>query len=696
MKDKSNKKRCTFDVKMSIHLQILILCILCTIISVVTLTFTTLPAIDGILKKEKESHLNDFVLSHSQKIQTVFKTYEERINNVIAVYKRTIQQSKPEDMLSDDKSDAMNMLQQQLEYVKDCGSKMDFMVIYDKNGEIIVSSNKKNSGIEVIDKEQLAMLSLEEGIIKYDYSLGEDYWSIFITMTTAVYHEGEIIGYVQYHIDGTELNEVMGNYVLSGIEEPQFNLVDKNGIIIAHSLDSQIGEQIGIPIVLEELEDIKKGNYVEGVHYRSAPYGKDTAGFTFIYIPEVELLFGVGTLESVIYKSVESVRRIFRISFYLSLLVIAFLSFLMSRYFSRPIIKLRNMLQKLAQLEFVIDYDSKEYQRNMKRKDEFGDMYHAMTDMIEVVKEKLILVDEVSEKVNVAAAYLQSSTSNITKIADETNAITQQLSAGMEEMTTSTEVITSDIAALYDNISEMRSLVNEITENSKNVVKKAEEVRKYSSEDEEKTHEMFLNIKEKSAQAIEQSKAVNQINELAQAIMEIADQTSLLSLNASIEAARAGESGRGFAVVASEIGSLAQQSSDTVAKISQIVIEVNEAVSNIVSCLNTSQKFVESSVYESYNRTRKVMVQYAEDTQNTNQLMDIMKDNTEAIASTMKGINESIQEINETIQKSAIGVSDIAHRNSNVNNLISDSYNSVSDTKVASDELINSIKEFKL
>ena len=74
------------------------------------------------------------------------------------------------------------------------------------------------------------------------------------------------------------------------------------------------------------------------------------------------------------------------------------------------------------------------------------------------------------------------------------------------------------------------------------------------------SEEMTLKIDEISTTIVATQNAVSSINEKVEGIASIADQTNLLSLNASIEAARAGESGRGFAVVAEEIGKLAESS----------------------------------------------------------------------------------------------------------------------------------------
>ena len=115
---------------------------------------------------------------------------------------------------------------------------------------------------------------------------------------------------------------------------------------------------------------------------------------------------------------------------------------------------------------------------------------------------------------------------------------------------------------------------------------------------------MFANIKQKSDEAIEQSKAVYQINELTEDIKNISSQTNLLALNANIEAARAGDAGRGFAVVATEIGDLANKTFETVDGINQIVQEVNDAVSNMTECAQKSGDAVKQTV-AGYNHLRE-------------------------------------------------------------------------------------------
>ncbi len=93
------------------------------------------------------------------------------------------------------------------------------------------------------------------------------------------------------------------------------------------------------------------------------------------------------------------------------------------------------------------------------------------------------------------------------------------------------------------------------------------------------------------AEALEAlQKSLQGIEQISAFIMEVADQTNLLGLNASIEAARAGDAGRGFSVVAEEIRKLAQRSRDDVKKIGQALQTIVEHSQTVESQLQTTNE----------------------------------------------------------------------------------------------------------
>ncbi len=117
----------------------------------------------------------------------------------------------------------------------------------------------------------------------------------------------------------------------------------------------------------------------------------------------------------------------------------------------------------------------------------------------------------------------------------------------------------------------IESLRKGITEIAKTVDLAAEQMNDVAAKQEEVTE---------SAKSIEQ--AVDASMEIIGSIQSIADQTNLLSLNASIEAARAGEAGRGFAVVATEVQNLSNSTKETTGHISEILTNMNNAVKGIL------------------------------------------------------------------------------------------------------------------
>lgn len=173
---------------------------------------------------------------------------------------------------------------------------------------------------------------------------------------------------------------------------------------------------------------------------------------------------------------------------------------------------------------------------------------------------------------------------------------------------------------------------------------------------------MYEEVRQKSGEAMEQAKAVEQITQLTQAILEISSQTNLLALNASIEAARAGEAGRGFAVVADEIGKLAAQTSTTAGDISRIIEEVIQAVENLAACLNQSTEFLETTVLKDYDNFMQVADRYAQDATEFDHDMSVINEEIESLQDAIVSIADSVDGVSCTVSEAAEEVTNIAQR----------------------------------
>ena len=373
------------------------------------------------------------------------------------------------------------------------------------------------------------------------------------------------------------------------------------------------------------------------------------------------------------------------------LVIFIFISIYISNSITRPVEKVIQTAENIANLDLTSPFDEKD----LKRKGEVGQMYNSFKNIIDNLKVFMKEMENTIQTNHEIYEDIIKELNFLTNQAEYTSATTEELSAGMEETSASAISINHSTNEINKAVADFAEKIEKGSFTAKEISEKADELNQQFVESKDRTMDTYNHTREEIEKAIKSSEEVEKINILSNAILEISDQTSLLALNAAIEAARAGEMGKGFAVVADEIKKLAESSNQTVVEIQSVTQGIMEAVNRLVDNTTSLIDFLENKVIKDYEMMVEAVNQYKDDGSVLNDIISDLSATSEELSATINQITQSMDEISSTVEDSALATNNIAEMNMNMVESISNINNVISkneEISVRLQELVSQVK----
>lgn len=356
----------------------------------------------------------------------------------------------------------------------------------------------------------------------------------------------------------------------------------------------------------------------------------------------------------------------------------------------KPLQKAIESLKQMEQGDFSHALDA----NLLKQKDDFGQLAVSLESMRTEVGR---LIGAVKEEALEITSMVQEIDENITALDEEiesVSATTEELAAGMEETAASSEEINAMSHEIESAAKSIAVRSQDGATEADGIRERAVGIKTTTDENDRRTKQVHGEINSGLTKALEDIKVVDQIEVLAESIMEITGQTNLLALNASIEAARAGEAGKGFAVVADEIRVLAEQSKAAVVHIQDVTQNVVGAVENLANGAKQLLEFVGTDVVQNLAEFSQMADSYSQDAERVDSLVTDFSASSEELLASINGVMDAITEVSKAATEGATGTSDIAEKTGVVVTRASEIKEKTAAAHASADELQKNVERF--
>lgn len=553
----------------SIKAKLLGIIIPVVIVIILILVFTAYHVSSGIIESYSKNLLESSVNSQASKIEAWL---EENLASM-QMAKTMIEKLHPDEA--------------QLQTILDasCGYSENYpdgLFLADANGSFLKGTDSKKQ--EPNPKESMWY---QEGMTRVNMAVGSAHQNpdgTNVVSASGLLNDGsDTVRVIAADMTLDRISVIVNSFI--EMHDAEAFLVDKDSSVILASRDSDlISRTLGADGQSAFYKDVEKK--VSGKSYDFCTLDGNMTVFKEVNGTNWLLVSYVPT--RVVLADLVGLRNLMIIFSIISILVLCVLIERVTHVVIRPVKEMTRVITSMASGDFTVSM-------KVKGNDEIAVMGRSVEHFIASMKEMIRQMGHVSDR-------LEKQAGSSKNVSGEMNSAANIQSQSMTELNATVDQLSVSVNEIAQNATQLAGVVADTKEDSDKVEDKMRttvEVSEKGKADMESVGNALHNI-EISIHNLEEAvdkvgTASGEIVDIIKLIGDIAEETNLLSLNASIEAARAGEAGRGFAVVASQIGVLAKNSADSVAHITSLINEINGLVDDAVKQGRSSASDIESS-----------------------------------------------------------------------------------------------------
>jgi methyl-accepting chemotaxis protein len=358
---------------------------------------------------------------------------------------------------------------------------------------------------------------------------------------------------------------------------------------------------------------------------------------------------------------------------------------------SRNIKKSIGIMGKVAEGDLTVWVDDK----MLKRKDEIGDLSRVTVKLKDTLKGILKGISENSASLLEASRALGNAADTTNGTMNEVQNAVSQVVANSTEQSKNSESTSENMRIMGEHITETSTEVDTLNQNAASMQKSSKKTADTLAQLCHINEEVERIIGEVKEQTDRTNASIQKINAAMEFITSIAEETNLLSLNASIEAARAGESGRGFAVVADQIKKLAEQSNQSGHEIEETTKALMEDSAREMEIMQRMQEII-TEQSGSMQETRANVSEVLKEIEASMQSILQIRESTGRLAESRGEVMEAVEQLSQIAHDNVDSTQQTYTETQEVLDTFKQVYDSAGQLKKIADELAESMQYFKI